>query len=297
MKNGIKSLILSIAIIGTASVLVAQTKAPVVSRKGKSGEVKLVGVNLYDSGKTVIAKFGNPDQVLPLSISYGGAAGGGGAGGGGGAPGPSSGGGGMQPSGGGGGSSGVAPQPGGRSGGRGGGGGPTPTGGYTGPNNGMIGDPFGTQSGRQSMVSQGLEGEGGSPSGRGGGSELSLNPNAGGGGGSGATGTSERVTFTRWVYKRSGSRYAFIMDKFNRVVQIEAVGMGDKNVRTKRGVAFGSTFADVIRKYDAPDGYEIGGSTIVMRYLVNDKVAFRLTRLDPNKPHVVTGIVVAAGKQ
>ena len=33
-----------------------------------------------------------------------------------------------------------------------------------------------------------------------------------------------------------------------------------------------------------------------MKYLVNKKVAFRLTRLQAKKPLVVTGIVVSAGK-
>lgn len=288
-----KTLLLGLAAVGSMAILIAQTSAPPVNRTGKSGEVRLVGVSLYDTGKQVIAKFGNPDMVQPITMNTG-AAGGGGTGGGGGAPGPNSGGGGMS-GGGGGGNSGTVSAPGGRGAGRGRGGGPSTGAGSMGPSD-MIGDPFGPTPSRQgapAAASQSME------SNSGGGGELSLNPNAGGGGGgdTGATGTSERVTFTRWVYRRSSARYAFIMDKFNRVVQIEAVGMGDRNVRTARGIGFGSTFADVIRKYEAPDGYEIGGTTIIMKYLVRDKVAFRLSRLDPKKPHVVTGIVVAAGKR
>lgn len=109
-------------------------------------------------------------------------------------------------------------------------------------------------------------------------------------------GASDRVTVTRWVYNRGMARYAFILDKFNRVVQIEAVGMNDSRVKTAKGVKFGSSFGSIIRTYKAPDGYEISGSNIVMRYLVMDRVAFRLQKVDPKKPHVVTGIVVAAGK-
>lgn len=101
---------------------------------------------------------------------------------------------------------------------------------------------------------------------------------------------------TRWVYNRGMARYAFILDKFNRVIQIEAVGMNDSKVRTSKGVKFGSSFGSIIRTYKAPDGYEISGSNIVMRYLIMDRVAFRLQKVDPKKPHVVTGIVVAAGK-
>ena len=104
------------------------------------------------------------------------------------------------------------------------------------------------------------------------------------------------MTFTRWVYNKGTSRYAFVLDKFNRVVQIEAFGLWDTRVKTKRGAKFGSSFGTLIKKYNAPDGYELNGDTIVMRYLTRDRVAFRLQKTDPKKGHMVTGIVVAAGK-
>lgn len=104
------------------------------------------------------------------------------------------------------------------------------------------------------------------------------------------------MTFTRWVYNRDGSKYAFIIDKLGHVVQIEAIGIDNGKVKTKRGLGFGSTFADLIKGYHQPDGYEIGGDNLMVKYLVHDNVAFRLSRLATKKPQVVTGIVVAAGK-
>jgi hypothetical protein len=80
------------------------------------------------------------------------------------------------------------------------------------------------------------------------------------------------------------------------VTQIEAIGSADPKVRTNRGVRYGTQFADIIKKYGAPDGYEISGNTLVLRYLVNNKVAFRMNRLQTDGKHMVTGIVVAAGK-
>ena len=126
----------------------------------------------------------------------------------------------------------------------------------------------------------------------------------GGGGGGGASADGNKVVFTRWVYNRAGSKYGFVLDKFSRVIQIEAVGITNPRVHTARGVAFGSSFAQIIKKYNrnpdgtanTPDGYEISGDTIVVRYLVKNKVAFRLSRLGRDKPQVVTGIAVAAGK-
>jgi hypothetical protein len=114
------------------------------------------------------------------------------------------------------------------------------------------------------------------------------------GGGAGAS--DGKLVYTRWVYKRGPSKYGFILDKFNRVVQCEAIGMNDGRVRTSKGIKFGSTFGEVIKRYQTPDGYEINGDNIVVRYLVRNKVAFRLSRLGEKKPHVVTGIVVAGGK-
>jgi len=114
--------------------------------------------------------------------------------------------------------------------------------------------------------------------------------------GGGNTSSAQGVVFTKWVYNRPSARYAFVMDKFNRVVQIEVLGLSDGKVKTKRGAHFGTTFADIIKKYNTPDGYDISGDNLVIRFLVRDRVAFRLSKLGAKKPHQVTGIVVAAGK-
>lgn len=241
-----------------------------------SAERGLVGINLYDSGLKVIQKFGNPEQIQALSF-------------GGNAVGPSGGG-----EGGGRGPAGAAE--------RGGGGGGRRDGGdldrYMSPNISSSPLDFANDLLRQGQpIVEAAEGGnnrgGGGTAGRpGGGGER------GGGGGAGTGGgTGERATYTRWVYNKGNSKYGFIIDKFMRVVQVEAIGMNDGRVKTQRGIRYGSTFSDIIRKYNAPDAYEINGENITVRYLVRWKVAFRLSRLGPNKPHVVTGIVVAGGKQ
>jgi hypothetical protein len=122
-------------------------------------------------------------------------------------------------------------------------------------------------------------------------------PGAGGAGGAGlGGGAAEAATYTRWVYNRDDNKYGFVIDKNGRVIEIEAIGITNPRIRTKRGVSFGTDFATIIRKYHDPDGYDIAGDNITMRYLVTDKVAFKLTRMGAKKPHEVTGIVVAAGK-
>ncbi|MDR3691247.1 MAG: hypothetical protein P4L46_17840 [Fimbriimonas sp.] len=118
----------------------------------------------------------------------------------------------------------------------------------------------------------------------------------GGGIPGGNGGSADRVTFTRWVYNREGSKYGFIIDKSGRVVQIEAIGVDNTRVKTRRGIGFGSNFSNILHTYQQPDGYEIAGDNLTVKYLVHDNVAFRLSRLGAKKPQVVTGIVVAAGK-
>jgi hypothetical protein len=265
-------------------ILITSTTLPVNSQSatrkkyGRIAEVSLAGISLYSSGRTIIKKYGSPDIIEGISI---GAAGGGGGG----------------PAGNGGG--------GGRDGGRGGGGGNNAQTAQTdftfpadGPLEGFIGDPFG-QSGK---IKQLAPGEDDSIGGGGGGPKANSTapggggaPAPGGGGGGGST-TSTTTQYTRWVYKRPNARYAFVLDKYNKVIQMEAVGINDSNVKTSRGIKFGSTFAQLMERYYEPDGYDISGDGFIVRFLQRGKVAFRFSRLEAGKPHRVTGIVVAAGK-
>lgn len=270
----------AVATLAVSLTAIGQTRRAAPSR----AETGLVGVKLYDQGTKLIGMFGNPLEIQGVGV-------------GGSSIGPT-GGGGSNPEGG---SRGGA-----RSGGGGGGGGATSS--SRGPT--MDSNrPFegGFSFGNEVLNWQGRGGT--APE-----DELSVNPNAGGsrggprsggggggaaapgGGGGAAGGSGERVLFTRWVYKRGNSKYGFILDKSNRVIQIEALGLKDSRVRTARGVSFGATFGDLIRKYGAPEGYEIGGDTLVVRFLINSKVAFRLNRLGKDQPHRVTGIVVSGGK-
>jgi hypothetical protein len=250
----------TVALLGLAATANAQKKS--------YAETGLLGIKLYDSGVKVVSIYGTPDEVQAVSAGGGSAPGPGGAGGGRGGPGSVGGGPGGGPGGGGGGNAAGAEK------------------------------SFGPFSFGDEMLRQRTGpprvGGGEGPGGGGGGGGPMAPGMPGGGGGGGETG--DRIQFTRWVYNRGGSKYGFVLDRFNRVVQVEAIGLQNAKVKTRKGVGFGSTFAQIIKKYQAPDGYEVNGDTIVVRYLIKNKCAFRLTRLGPNKPQVVTGIVVAAGK-
>ncbi len=294
-----------------ASVGAPAKRSTPQARKGRA-ETSLVGISLFDTGLKVIAKFGSPDEIEPLSVGGGavGPSGFGGTRGGAGAP---VGGPGRSMPGRPGVPAGYGPAGGPRSAG------PAAAGPAAMPSPiEIIGDAFGmgvsTDFQNVPRPGPGAPGVPGGPEfsgmppgmmptegqpGMGAPAMPGLSkpgvPGGGGrvtGGGVSATG----VIFTRWVYNRNNCRYGFVMDKFNRVVQIEAVGMSSRAIQTRRGIRFGSDFASVIKKYNAPDGYDISGDSILVRYLLRDRVAFRLSRLAPKKPHQVTGIVIAAGK-
>jgi hypothetical protein len=248
--------------------------APVANAQAENG---LLGIKLFDASTKVVQIFGSPNRVEAVNVGGGGAAGGGGGGFGG--P-PGAGGGAAR----GGGSGASAPtsdfffgtnilrQFGGRN-----------------DDPGLAGGPPAAMGGPQGgPPGFGPGGPGpGMPGGRG-----SMGPGAPGGGG----GAAENAVFTRWVYNRDGCRYGFIINQQGQVVQIEAIGLNSPRARTNKGVRFGSTFGDIIRLYNNPDGYDIAGDNILMRFLNRNNVAFRLSRLGAGKPQVVTGIVVSAGK-
>lgn len=255
----------------------APKKKVVASVSG--AETSLAGIRIFDSGARIIAVYGSPDEIQAVSLSGGSAGPGGGAAGGAGGRGlPGTGGPPGAPS--------VAN-------------GPSSAIVYPGDfgfdglvteRQGIPGDPGGPTMAKPGGGPKGSGGGGGGGGGFGGGGN-------GGNGGMSGGGSGERIVYTRWVYNRNASKYGFIVDKFDHVVQCEAIGIQAGKARTKRGITFGSSFAQIIKKYGAPDGYEISGDNMVVRYLSKYKCAFRMSRLGENKPDVVTGIVVAAGKR
>lgn len=274
---------------GKAKVVVK--KAP----KAPAPENGLVGVHLFDGAATVLRIYGTPNLIEPVNVatSTAGPVGGGGPGMGnpgfGGAPGP-------------------GPAAGGGPGARPGMGNPGAMSGAA-PITPSTGSDFGfgdtiLAQGQATLPPKG--GGRGGPGGSGvpmgapmppppGGGGQQMGPGGGGGGG-GFSGTATNVTFVRWIYNRPNAKYAFVLNKTGQVVQVEAVGISDSKVRTNRGLTFGSNFQQLIRAYGYPENYEISGDTITVRFLQRNKVAFRLSRLDAKKPHVVTGVVVAGGK-
>lgn len=217
----------------------------------------LMGIKLYDSGVAVTKKFGSPTDIEEIRFGQAGATGGG------------------------------RPGGGGFAGGGGGGGGAGP--GAAQPMVDFIAPPMGSY---QAGVPQaaGAAGPGGGAPGAG-------PAGAGGARQGGAAGSQEDLQFVRWIYRRgTGSSVNFVLNKFNKVVQIEVIGISNPSARTSQGLTLGGNLATVIQRYGDPDGYDIGGDYFMVRFLTKSKVAFRFTRENPRSPYRITGIVVSAGK-
>jgi hypothetical protein len=287
-----------------ASVAEAQSKSSKKTTSAKKSSSKkvtgpensLVGIRIYDDALRVLSMYGNPDTITSVSVgstSSTGDGGGGGRGGFGGPPSTGPGGGSGAPRGGG---SGAPMKPSSDS--------VTdfiPGSFLDGPVGNFQGVPKGG-GGPRGGPSGPPPGVGGPPRGGGGAGSMDsgMPPGAPGGGGAPGASSNETAEFTRWTYTRNGTKLGFVVDKFNRVVQIEAIGLQNAQVRTKRGVGFGSSFTNVMNAYapsQEPDGYDLNGDNFTIRFLTRTRVAFRLTRLSTKKSHVVTGIVVAAGKK
>lgn len=257
--------------VALASLIVVMGVAD--AQRQSLAENGLGGFRLFDTGMKILNVFGNPDDIQAIGVGSG-------SGGSGGGPAsPPAGGGGGAPSGGGGGA------PAGRRGGA-----DTDLGFNNDFSWGQANlniQPPGSQQGPSGGLPPGANPGPGAPGGGGGGNAPQL----------GAPATSApRQSYTRWVYKRPGLKYGFVLDRFDRLVQIDAIALKSSKVVTRNGITFGATFKDVIKRYGSPEVLEVGPNQLVMRYLVRNKVAFRLNRLGQDKPHQVTAIMVAAGK-
>ncbi len=269
MTKGLSITTLALAALLVSAPAGAQRRRATTGSARSGAEGGLLGVKLYDSGLRVVSLYGNPDQIQPIAGGGTAAGGGGGAG-----------------------------AEGGR-GSRSGLGGPAGRGGL---DNMIRPEDENEISSRQNVqpgpppppTTAGAQGGGGSAPSGGGGAPGGSAPSGGGG-----TTTSTSGDFTRLVYTKSGSKFGFVLDKFNRVVQIEAIGLQNSRVKTRRGIGFGSTFSQVMKAYGVsspPDGYDVAGDQVTVKFLTRQRVAFRLTKLGGRQAHVVTGIVVAAGK-
>ncbi len=239
-----------------AKNLWAATALLAIPGAGLAAESGLMGIKLYDTGVNVAKKFGSPTDIEAITFDTQ-QAGGGGTGG-------TGGGGGF----------------GGGGGGGGGGGNQTAEARLPGQ---FIVPPLGMNQ-MGGIVPPG-RGDAGQPS--------------GGGGGAGGGGTTGNVTtqYVRWIYRRgAGSSINFVLNKFNKVVQIEIIGISNSAARTSKGVTLGTSMASVIQKYGDPDGYDIGTDYFMVRFLRSHNVAFRFARENANTPYRCTGIVVSAGQ-
>ena len=263
----------------------------VLARPAAAQEIErvLAGVRLGSKSTTVLAKFGNPNEVVIGDVGIRGTGPtNGGTPGGQGAPGDSGGLPGIQggqgfPGARGGERPGLSGGPGGVSaagdegkstiGGAGFGG---PPAGFGGPPAGFGGPPAGFGG-----PPSGFGAPGGAPYGSGGGDEGG--PGGGAGAGTGAFGntvsTLARQQEVTWIYNRKVNNnlvsYEFLIGPNGDVSQIRVTGYSGAGVRTKRGVGLGSTYKDVVRIYGFPEDHGQVGRVLVASYRKTAHIQFQ----------------------
>jgi hypothetical protein len=115
-------------------------------------------------------------------------------------------------------------------------------------------------------------------------------PGAGGPGGAGGFGQTvsplaheQEVT---WVYNRKVGNnvvsYEFLIGPSGDVSQIRVSGYGGGNTKTRRGIMLGSTYKDVVRTYGYPEDHQQVGSVLVASYKQRAHVSFQFLNQSGN---------------
>lgn len=266
----------------------------------------LAGIRLNSKSSNVLAKYGNPNEVVIGDVGFRGIQAGntGGSGAppadGGGLPGLGGGTGGppqvLTPGRAGGGfSSGGA-----AAGGFGRGGGPpvpggAPAGGFGAPSGAPIpggGGGFGAPAGDGGDF--GKPGGFGQPGGFGGGGLGDAGSTSGSIGPFGQNvSTLARQQEVTWIYNRKVNNnlvtYNFLIGANGNVVQIMVTGYKGGNSRTKRNIALGSTYKDVVALYGYPESQSIVGRTLVASYRTRAHVEFQFLPETPQSNPLATG--------
>jgi len=285
----------TLALAGLGTALVVNTTAtPAQAQRGSGGiERALAGIRLNSSSRNVLARFGNPDQVVVGEVGIRTPAGAGGA--------PTGAGGGTIV-GGGDAAPGIGDAPGGGPGGygaRGGYGGSGGSGGYGARGGGSGGSggygggrPGGVMSGSGPGAGAGPAGDlGGAPGGDFGGSTAGGFGGFGGapqGGGVGAFGQTTsalaRQQEVTWIYNRKvkGKKgpnlvsYEFLIGPNGRVIQIRTLGYSGGIGRTARGIALGASYKELIQRYGYPELHQQAGPVMVASYRSRTHAEFQL---------------------
>ena len=87
--------------------------------------------------------------------------------------------------------------------------------------------------------------------------------------------TKKRAPELIWIYRFPKNRtLEFIISPDGRVMQIAAYAAEWPNVRTSKGITFGSTYKDLLTKYGFPESHERSNIQLMARYPDKQRAVF-----------------------
>lgn len=97
-----------------------------------------------------------------------------------------------------------------------------------------------------------------------------------------------------WKYKFPKNKtLEFIINPDGRIMQIAAFGTDWPTLKTSKGIALGvSTYKDLLGKYGFPEGQDVSGNNLVMRYVNKHRVIFTLLGMPGKMPYTVVGVTI-----
>lgn len=275
LRGGAAAAAGTVLFMGVSIGAATQAAAPTYERE-------IAGIRLNSTAKSVLAKYGNPNEVVigAVGVRQGTTV-----------PGAASAAMGEQRS-----NFAQNGPPGGFNG--------PPGGGFNGPpGGGFNGPPGGAENGPPGGFQGGAPGgfEAGGRGGFGGGTAVGPFGNT-----QSSVATEQEVT---WIYNRKYNdkkgapqlvSYEFLVGPAGNVEQIRVSGYTGGNVRTARGIVLGSTYRDVIRTYGFPEEHEDYGNVLVTSYRNSAHVQFQflndrvLSGNVTNPGNKVIGITIAS---
>ncbi len=100
--------------------------------------------------------------------------------------------------------------------------------------------------------------------------------------------------FTRWTFQRKSSRYSFVLNPNGEILLIEAQGLEDSKVQTKKNITLGDLFSKAIAQYGNPDKYTKIKNNLLVNYQNKYGLVLGITKENHSSKYLISQIIISA---